>query len=82
MVVALAIGHALGGPEGDDRTALAIACATRHVGIALLVAATFPGPRTAVLVVAYLLVMVVVTVPYIKWRKRNSAALKGARSAA
>jgi BASS family bile acid:Na+ symporter len=39
-----AIGHALGGPNPGHRTALAIACATRHIGIAVLVATSFPGP--------------------------------------
>ena len=52
--VALAIGHAFGGPHPDDRTALAVSCATRHVGIALLAASTAP-PRVAVLVLAYVL---------------------------
>ena len=37
LVIALVIGHLMGGPTEDDRTALAIACATRHIGIALVV---------------------------------------------
>lgn len=40
VAISLAIGHLLGGPAEDDRTALAIACATRHIGIAVLVAAS------------------------------------------
>ncbi len=68
---ALAIGHMLGGPGEDDRTGLAIACATRHVGIAMIVAASVPGPRTAVIVVAYLLAAALVTVPYLRWRQRK-----------
>ena len=32
LLLAVAIGHVLGGPHPDDRTALAIACATRHKG--------------------------------------------------
>ena len=67
-VIALAIGHALGGPDPAERTALAVACATRHVGIAVLVAATVPGARAAVLVTAYILVAAVVCAPYLRIR--------------
>jgi bile acid:Na+ symporter, BASS family len=75
-LVALAIGHALGGPDPDDRTALAVSCATRHVGIALLAASTVPGPRIAVLVLAYVLASAVVSIPYLRWRK-SARALAG-----
>jgi BASS family bile acid:Na+ symporter len=74
--LALAIGHLLGGPEEEDRTALAIACATRHLGIAVLVAAAVPGQRTGVLVIAYLVASLLASIPYIRWRKRfHKAAL-------
>jgi len=69
--VALAIGHALGGPDPDDRTALAVSCATRHVGVAMLAASTVPGPRTVALVLAYALASAVVSIPYLKWRGRG-----------
>jgi hypothetical protein len=71
MRVAMAIGRALGGPDPDDRTALAVACATRHLGIAVLVATSFPGPRVVVLISAYSVVSLVVSVPYLAWRKRR-----------
>jgi BASS family bile acid:Na+ symporter len=71
MVIALAIGHAVGGPDPDDRTALAVACATRHLGIAVLVATSFPGPRVVVLISAYIVISVLVSVPYLAWRKRR-----------
>lgn len=73
LVVALAIGHTLGGPAPDDRTALAIACATRHVGIAVLVATSFPGPRTVVLVGAYVVASAAVSLPYLHWRRAAAA---------
>jgi BASS family bile acid:Na+ symporter len=69
MILALAIGHCLGGPNRDDRTALAIACATRHVGIALVVAAEFVGVRTSVLIVGYVLTIVIVSSIYLTWRR-------------
>jgi bile acid:Na+ symporter, BASS family len=72
-LIALAIGHALGGPEETERTALAVACATRHVGIAVLVAATVPGARAAVLVTAYILVAALVSVPYLRLRTARAA---------
>jgi hypothetical protein len=72
-LAALVVGHVLGGPAEEDRTALAIACATRHVGIAMVVAASVPGPRTAVLVAAYLLAAAVVSIPYLRWRRRAPA---------
>jgi predicted Na+-dependent transporter len=77
MAMGLAIGHAMGGPDTENRTALAIACATRHFGLALLVATRFPGARVAVLIAAYLLVMLAVTIPYLEWRKRRGRARTG-----
>lgn len=73
-LVALAIGHLLGGPDENDRTALAIACATRHVGIAIVVAASLPGPRITVLVAAYVLAAALVSIPYLKMRIAARAA--------
>ena len=61
VAMALAIGHVLGGPGDDDRTALAVACASRHIGIAVLVAASLPGPRTAVIVAVYIVASAVVS---------------------
>jgi bile acid:Na+ symporter, BASS family len=80
LLAALAIGHALGGPIAGDRTALAIACATRHVGLAVLVAVTMPGPFAVMLVATYLLTTAAVTIPYLVWRRR-CAAKAGAASA-
>jgi BASS family bile acid:Na+ symporter len=74
MIIALAIGHVMGGPDPAHRTALAVSCATRHVGIALLIAAAFPGAVTLTLVLGYLLTATAITVPYLVWRRRPSAA--------
>jgi BASS family bile acid:Na+ symporter len=72
IVTALAIGHWLGGPAEDYRTALAVACSTRHLGIAVLVASSLPGPRTAVIVAVYILTSAVCSIPYLTWRRRAS----------
>lgn len=69
IVIALVIGHLLGGPAEEDRTALAIACSTRHLGIAVLVAASLPGPRTAIIIAAYILTSAVISIPYLRWRR-------------
>jgi predicted Na+-dependent transporter len=69
LAIALAIGHLFGGPTEDDRTTLAVASATRHLGIALIVAASLPGPRTAVMVAVYFITAAAVTIPYLRWRR-------------
>ena len=71
---ALAVGHLLGGPEPATRTAVAITSAARNPGLALLVAAVNaapPGIKAAVL--AYLVISVLVVVPYVAWRSRVGA---------
>lgn len=70
MLAALVTGHLPGRAGGDGRTALGIACATRHVGVAVLVATSFPGPQTAVLIAAYVVAAAVVSLPYLRWRRR------------
>ena len=72
LLLAVAIGHSLGGPHPDDRTALAIACATRHIGVAVIVATAFRGPRTMVLLASYVVASAVVAIPYLQWRRRQA----------
>lgn len=75
-VIGLLVGHLLGGPDPRDRTVLALAAGTRHPGIAMAIASTnFPDERAALAVVLYHLVIgTVVSIPYIKWRRRKVAA--------
>ena len=68
---ALAVGHVLGGPAREDRTALAVCCATRHVGIAMLAASVAPNPRTVAFVLAYVLASAAVSAAYLAWRGRR-----------
>jgi BASS family bile acid:Na+ symporter len=76
VLVGIAAGHILGGPNADDRTVLAVATAMRHPGVAMAIAtANFPGQRLpAAAVLLYLLVSAVVFVPYAWWRKRQHSA--------
>lgn len=78
VVSGLVIGHLLGGPEKDDRTVLALACASRHPGMAVALAALeFPDLKgAAAAVLLYLLVAALVSVPYVVWRKRVSGLAK------
>ena len=71
-LVALAIGHIMGGPDAGDRKALAVSCVSRHVGIAMLTASTVHGPQTTELVLLYLVAAAIVTVPYLKWGRGGS----------
>jgi len=73
IVIALATGHLLGGPAEEDRTALAIACSTRHLGIAVLVAASLPGPRTAVIIAVYILTSAAISMLYLRWRRATAS---------
>jgi BASS family bile acid:Na+ symporter len=69
-VAALGVGHALGGPDPDNRTTLAVACATRFPALALLIASlNFPNAKPLPIVVSYLLISALTVIPYMRWRK-------------
>jgi BASS family bile acid:Na+ symporter len=68
VAAALAGGHLLGGPQ---RTTLAVTSATRHPGMALLIAnANFTDARITAVVLMFLLVGVAAGMPYQMWAKR------------
>jgi bile acid:Na+ symporter, BASS family len=76
-LVGIAIGHFLGGPNPDDRTVLALATGIRHPGLALAIASVnFPDQKAAVaaVVVCHVLVGLILSIPYLIWRKRSHAA--------
>jgi BASS family bile acid:Na+ symporter len=74
VLVGMVIGHLMGGPEQDNRAALAMATASRHPGIAVaLAAANFPEEKLALAaVLLYLIVNGVVSIPYHLWTKRQT----------
>lgn len=76
-VLALALGHWLGGPDPSDRTVLALATATRHPGIAIAIAAAaFPAQTLAApAVLLALLVNAACAIAYGKWRKSSRAGV-------
>ena len=80
VIAGLAIGHLLGGPEPDDRTVLALSTATRHPAVALAILHNAPDQKTVM--AAVLLVVIVggiASVPYVKWRARQSHANEAIR---
>lgn len=74
VIVGLAAGHLLGGPNERERTDLALAAASRHPGITLATAqVAFPDAKVVMALVAiYLLVGGVIALPYIKWRGKRA----------
>jgi len=73
-VLALAIGHLLGGPEPATRTATAISSAARNPGLALLVATlNAAAPAISATVLAYLVIAALTLLPYSLWRQRVAA---------
>jgi predicted benzoate:H+ symporter BenE len=52
-----------------------VACASRHIGIAVLVAASLPGPRTAVIIAVYIVTSAIVCIPYLRWRRAVAARI-------
>jgi len=81
VLVGLAVGQLLGGPDPEDRTVLAVATASRHPSVALTIAASsFPAEKLVVpAVLMYLLVNGLVSSFYASWRNRNAADHGAAR---
>jgi bile acid:Na+ symporter, BASS family len=76
-VVGLVVGHFLGGPRPGDRSALALSTASRHPAVALAIATSGaisePKPELGIILL-YLIVATIVSIPYQKWRVRVPAA--------
>ena len=74
----LLVGHLLGGPFPEDRTALALATASRHPAVALAIASeAFTAQNQRLLAPAILLALLVnalAATPYVAWRRRWRSA--------
>jgi BASS family bile acid:Na+ symporter len=76
VIVSLGIGHALGGPDEDKRSILAISCIARNVGLALFIAVLNDVQQQVIpTLIAYLIVGAFLGLPYSLWTKRKLAAL-------
>ena len=80
VLVGLVSGHLLGGPDLGHRTVLALSTASRHPGVAIAIAhAFFPEQKFAfAAVLLYVLLSVVISLPYLNWTRRQRAAAAGA----
>jgi bile acid:Na+ symporter, BASS family len=76
----LFLGHALGGPHPEDRIVLALSTASRHPAVALAVATSGVMETKSELaaILLYVVVSVLVSLPYVMWRRRRAAAAPGA----
>jgi BASS family bile acid:Na+ symporter len=74
-ILAVLVGHWLGGPQPDDRTVLGLSAAMRHPGMAMALAHTL-APDDKLIPAAVLLIVLVAfiaTIPYAKRRARVHA---------
>jgi BASS family bile acid:Na+ symporter len=72
VVTGLVVGHALGGPEPDHSLGLALSTAYRHPAMAVSIAASnFPGERFGAAILLYLIVGLIVGLPYVFWQRRQ-----------
>jgi BASS family bile acid:Na+ symporter len=76
VIVGLLLGHALGGPDPRTRGVLASATVYRHPAIALILASGSGKPDDSVIgtVLLYMLVSLVLSRPYERWRQRVIAS--------
>jgi BASS family bile acid:Na+ symporter len=76
-----AAGHWLGGPDAWDSTVLALSTSARHPAVAITVATSaYPAGKLALgAVLLYVLVVTLVTVPYVVWSKGRGTRLSAAR---
>jgi BASS family bile acid:Na+ symporter len=72
VAVGTVVGHLLGGPRAEERGVLALACGSRHPGIALAIAhANFPDDKHVLpALLLYLVIGALVAAPYLQWIRR------------
>lgn len=74
VIVGLAVGHLLAGPDRRERIALALSTACRHPGLALAIAgANIPDEHHVVgAVLLYVITNVLFTIPYVVWQHKKA----------
>jgi BASS family bile acid:Na+ symporter len=74
VVIALTVGHVLGGPDPEHSAVLALSNACRHPAIAISIASTnFPDEQFGATVLLYVIVNLGVCIPYIRWQRSRMA---------
>lgn len=72
VAAALAIGHALGGRDPNERTVFALESASRNLGLALFIASVLVGEKVALpILVPYVVVFLIVTTVYLRLLRRR-----------
>jgi BASS family bile acid:Na+ symporter len=72
LAVGLVVGQVLGSPNRDFSVALGLATAYRHPAMAFAIAATnFPEERFVGPILLYVVVSVVIGIPYVAWQRRR-----------
>ena len=72
-VTGLIVGHLLGGPEPSHSIVLALSSACRHPAIAMAIAAAaFPHEHFGAPIILYLLVGIIIGLPYIAYVRKSS----------
>ena len=73
---AILAGHLLGGPKLEDRVSLGVLCASRHVGLVMMIAFALMPSRGALAVIsAYVIAALLVSTPYVMWSRKRLQAL-------
>ena len=77
VLVGLAAGHLLGGPDPDERTVLAMCTALRHPGVALVIASAYLPDKKQVVaaLLLYLVIGAIAALPYQLWAKHRNTKL-------
>lgn len=71
-VIALGVGHLLGGPTPAHSVVLALSTSARHPAIALTVASiTYPGERVTAAVMLCVMINMLLTTPYLRWQAKK-----------
>jgi BASS family bile acid:Na+ symporter len=80
VLVGLAVGHLLGGPDSESRTNLAFATSTRHPAIAIAIGTSaYPEqPLVPAAVGLYFIVCGIVSIPYILWSRQRNLQVRAA----
>ena len=79
VVAGLVVGHLMGMPVPEHASVLAFSSACRHPAIALTVASTsFSGQNFQGTILLYLIVSLLVGIPYIAWHRRRLAGVPSA----
>lgn len=73
VLAALAIGSLMAGPEPRERLTVSLVTSMRNPGLALLFAAIHAPdvPKVKIAVLSYLLVTVLLSIPFLRWQNRR-----------